>query len=388
MIILVINSGSSSLKFQLFETSEKFKRLYQGMIDRIGDKKAKLVAEGQEKAISAPNHDTAIKFAFNSLLKRKLIKELTQINAIGHRVVHGGEKYRDAALITPNVIKQIKKLYSLAPLHNPPNLNAILACKKLLPKTPQVAVFDTAFHQTIPEKAYLYAIPFEYYQRLGIRRYGFHGTSHHFVTRRTEELLRKKKSKIIICHLGNGSSITAVKNGNAIDTSMGFTPLEGLPMGTRSGDLDPAIVFTLMNMLKINTKQIDDILNKNSGLKGLSGLSSDMRDLWASYATNSRARLTISLLAYRIAKYIGAYAAALNGIDAISFTAGIGENAWYLRQEVCAYLGFLGVKLAPTANKACATLISAPTSRVKVFVIPTDEEKEIALETAQILNNK
>jgi len=387
MKILVINSGSSSLKFQLFESAE-FRCLYKGMIDRIGLPGTFFVENGREKGkINAPDHKSAVAFAFKILLKKNLIKKPEDISAIGHRVVHGGEKYRNATLITPAVIKQIKILCELAPLHNPPNLASILACRKILPETRQVAVFDTAFHQTIPEKAYLYAIPYEYYKRFGIRRYGFHGTSHHYVSNETAKLLKRKTGKIIVCHFGNGSSITAVENGKSIDTSMGFTPLEGLPMGTRCGDIDPAIVFELQEMLKVSTDEIDVILNKKSGLKGLSGISPDMRDLWAAYDKNPRARLAMSILAYRAAKYIGAYSASLRGLDALAFTAGIGENAWYLRKKICAYLGHLGIKLDNAPNKKNALRISSKKSKVKVFVIPTNEEKEIAIETAHLLHN-
>jgi acetate kinase len=391
MKILVINSGSSSLKFQLFEKGKAFRCLFKGMIDRIGQAKPVFIENGSEKgavAVKAPDHTAAVKIAFKTLLDRKLILTVDEISAVGHRVVHGGEKYRDATPITPTVLKQIKKLCELAPLHNPPNLASILACRKILPKTPQVAVFDTAFHQTIPEKAFLYAIPFEYYKRFGIRRYGFHGTSHRYVANRTAELLGKKTAKIIVCHLGNGSSITAVDGGRSIDTSMGFTPLEGLPMGTRCGDIDPAVVFELQEMLNVDTDEIDVILNKHSGLKGLSGIGSDMRDLWGAYKKNSRARLTVSLLAYRIAKYIGAYAAALKGLDAISFTAGMGEKAWYLREEACGYLKHLGVKINSVKNRENRTEINTNDSKVKVFVVPTDEEKEIAMETSHVLSKK
>lgn len=389
MKILVINSGSSSLKFQLFESSGGFACLYKGMIDRIGLTGTKFVENGKEcETIAAQNHESAVKFAFSILLKKKLIKNPSEIKAVGHRVVHGGEKYLSATRITPAVLKQIKKLCELAPLHNPPNLASIMACKKILPKTPQVAIFDTAFHQSIPEKAFLYALPYEYYKRFGIRRYGFHGTSHKYVSTETAKLLKSKKSKIIVCHFGNGSSITAVEDGRSIDTSMGFTPLEGLPMGTRCGDIDPAIVFELQEMLKISTDEIDNILNKKSGLKGLSGISSDMRDLWAVCKSNPRAKLAMSVLAYRAAKYIGAYAAALCGLDAITFTAGIGENAWYLRKEICDYLTHLGVQLDAGKNKKNSLLISSNKSKIKVFVVPTNEEKEIALETAQILHHQ
>jgi len=385
MKILVINSGSSSLKFQLFE-SGNFACLFKGMIDRIGLPGTKFVEDGKVAGrVNAPDHQSAVKFAFSVLQKKKLIKKPEEICAIGHRVVHGGEKYRNATLITPAVLKQIKILCELAPLHNPPNLASILACKKILKKTPQVAIFDTAFHQSIPEKAFLYAIPFEYYKKFGIRRYGFHGTSHHYVANETAGLLKRKNSRIIVCHLGNGSSVTAVENGKSIDTSMGFTPLEGLPMGTRCGDIDPAIVFELQEILNVDTNEIDVILNKKSGLKGLSGISPDMRDLWAACKKNRRARLAISLLAYRAAKYIGAYSAALRGLDALSFTAGIGENAWYLRQEICNYLRHLGVILDQTKNKKNSLVVSSGQSKVKVFVVPTNEEKEIAIETAQLL---
>jgi len=386
MKILVINSGSSSMKFQLFE-SKNFACLFKGMIDRIGLPGTKFVEDGKAAGnVDAPNHDSAVKFAFSMLLKKKLIKNPEEIDAIGHRVVHGGEKYRNATLITPTVLKQIKILCELAPLHNPPNLASILACKKILKKTPQVAIFDTAFHQSIPEKAFLYAIPFEYYKKFGIRRYGFHGTSHLYVANETARLLKRKNSRIIVCHLGNGSSMTAVENGKSIDTSMGFTPLEGLPMGTRCGDIDPAIVFELQEILNVDTNEIDVILNRKSGLKGLSGISPDMRDLWAAAKKNPRARLAISLLAYRAAKYVGAYSAALRGLDALSFTAGIGENAWYLREEICSYLEHLGIKLDSARNRKNALQISSKQSKVKVFVVPTNEEKEIAIETAHLLH--
>lgn len=317
MKILVINAGSSSLKFQLIESAKDFACLHKGIIDRIGFKG------------SAKNHTQALNMALQQILDKKILRSLQDIHAVGHRVVHGGEKYSSTVKITPQVIKEIKKLCELAPLHNPPNLEAIIACQKLLKNTPQFAVFDTAFHQTLPEKAYLYALPYQYYQKHNIRRYGFHGTSHSYVAKETIKLLDKKNSKIITCHLGNGSSIAAVKNGKSIDTSMGFTPLEGLPMGTRSGDLDPAIVFQLMETLHLSTDQIDEILNKSSGLKGISGVSSDVRDLWKASKKNKRAKLALDILAYRTAKYIGAYTAALNGLDALTFTAGIGQHAYY-----------------------------------------------------------
>jgi acetate kinase len=386
MKILVINSGSSSLKFELFETNGKHKQLYRGIIDRIGLPNTFTVENGKEMGeTSIKNHTEAVGYALKILQKKGLINNLKDIKAVGHRVVHGGEKYKNATLITPDVLKEIKILCELAPLHNPPNLAAIHACMEHLKNTPQVAVFDTAFHQTIPEKAYLYAIPYDLYKKYGIRRYGFHGTSHSYIAGETTKLLKKKKSKIIVCHLGNGCSITAIENGKSIDTSMGFTPLEGLPMGTRCGDIDPAIVFELQEILKIDTNEIDVLLNKESGLKGISGISSDMRDLWAKCKKNKRAKLAISILAYRTAKYIGAYSAALRGLDAITFTAGMGEKAYYLRKEICDYLPHLGVKIDSKKNKKCALKISDANSKVKVFVMPTNEEKQIAIETAGII---
>ncbi|HLG25723.1 MAG TPA: acetate kinase [Candidatus Gracilibacteria bacterium] len=377
MKILVLNAGSSSLKYELFKDGTHLSSLTEGIIDRIGLKG------------STANHADALKIALAELIRKKKLQNLDEIAAVGHRVVHGGEKYRNAALITKPVLAEIKKLSKLAPLHNPPNIAGIEACRKLLPKAPNVAVFDTAFHQTLQEKAYLYALPYSLYKKYSIRRYGFHGTSHSYVSKETIRLLRNKRSKIITCHLGNGSSIAAIYDGKSIDTSMGYTPLEGLPMGTRSGDLDPAIVFKLQEMLKLSTTQIDSLLNKSSGLLGFSGISSDMRDLWEKAKKgNKRARETISFLAYRIAKYIGAYSAALNGLDAITFTAGMGEKAWYLRKEVCDYLSYLGVRLDAAKNKKNALEISGKNSKVRVFVVPTDEEKEIAAETQAVLKKR
>lgn len=363
MNILVLNSGSSSLKFQLVKTERNFEVLEKGLIDRIGLEKG-----------DAKNHNEAVKKVL-ALLKNK------KVDAIGHRVVHGGEKYKNSTLINLKVIKEIRKLCELAPLHNPPNLAGILACKKYLPKTPQVAVFDTAFHQTIPQKAYLYGLPYSYYSKLGIRRYGFHGTSHKYVTDRAIKLLGKKNARIVTCHLGNGSSITASLNGKSIDTSMGFTPLEGLIMGTRCGNLDPAIVFYLQEKLKIDTDRIDEILNKESGFKGLSGISSDMRKIYEkSLKGDKKALLMIDLLSYQIAKYIGAYASALSGLDALVFTAGIGEKAWYVRKKTCDYLGHLGVKIDQSKNRGNEIRIHSKKSKVEIFVIPTNEEIQIAKE--------
>lgn len=376
MKILVINSGSSSLKYELFQNGGNLKSLYEGMIDRIG------------LSGSVKTHEQALKLSLDKLLQKNLLKELKEIDAVGHRVVHGGEKYKNPTKITPGVIKDITKLSKLAPLHNPHNLAGIRACRKHLKNTPQVAVFDTAFHQTIPQIAYMYALPYSFYKKYGIRRYGFHGTSHSYISKATIKLLNKRQTKIVTCHMGNGASITAIKNGKSTDTSMGFTPLEGLPMGTRCGDIDPAIVYKLMEKLNLNTKQIDTLLNKNSGLKGISELSSDMRDLWKASKTNKKAKLSMSIQAYKTAKYIASYSASLQGLDAVTFTGGIGENAYYLRKEICDYLPHLGIKLDNNKNKKNSLEISTKSSKVKVFVMRTDEEKEIASETAKILKRK
>jgi len=401
MKILVINSGSSSLKFQLLEDK---KMLCKGMVDGIGLKTCQfhLSAEESKKTlnvnqnISCNDHHEALDLVLASMVKNNIIPSLKVIDAIGHRVVHGGEKYHQAVLITPEVSKNINKLSELAPLHNPPNLKGIEACHKLLKDVPQVAVFDTSFHGTIPEKAYLYALPYELYSKDSIRRYGFHGTSHQYVSEQAIKLLGKKrgsaKTKIVSCHLGNGSSVCAIVNGKSVDTSMGLTPLEGIPMGTRSGDIDPAIIFHLLKQHKISAEQLENLLNKESGLKGISGISSDMRTIWAatkkSGPQKKRAALSLQILAYRIAKYIGSYAATMNGIDAIIFTAGIGEHAYYIRRDVCEYLKFLGVEIDNAKNQKDAITISKPKSKIKVFVIPTNEEQQIAKETMKILKNR
>lgn len=354
MKILVLNAGSSSLKFELFEKSgAKLKSLHCGHFDNHG------------KPIK--DFDVLVKNAIQEFLKNRVLKNPVEIRAVGHRVVHGGEKYTKPTKITPAVIKEIRKLCKLAPLHNPPNLACILAAKKLLPFASQVAVFDTAFHQTMPEKAFLYGLPYSFYKKFRVRRYGFHGTSHQYVFEQAKKQLGKKLTKrTVTCHLGNGCSITAILNGKAIDTSMGFTPLEGVPMGTRSGDIDPAIIFYLMEN-GFSANEISAILNKESGLKGISGISSDVRDLWARYQKKDPASIrALEWFAYRIAKYIGAYSAALGGLDCVVFTGGIGENAWYLRKWILAYLkGF---------------------PKERILVIPTDEELKIAEEIIKILN--
>ena len=380
MNILVINSGSSSLKFQLF--NKKMQPLYKGIIDGIGEDDCSIKYNDEKYNKKIENHKRALEEAL------KIIGD-TDVGAIGHRVVHGGEKYKDAIKITKPVEKEIQKLSELAPLHNPPNLEGIKACKKLLKNKPNIAVFDTAFHQSIPKKAYKYAIPKKYYKKYGIRRYGFHGTSHKYIADETYKLLgdRGSPGNIITCHLGNGSSLSAIKDGKCIDTSMGFTPLEGIPMGTRSGDIDPAIVFYLMEKEQLNTDEIDDILNKKSGILAISGYTNDVRDIWAkAKKKNKSALFTLEFLAYKIALKIGAYAAALNGVDAITFTAGIGQNAWYLRRDICKYLKHLGVSLDNEKNRKSKMKIYDKMSEVKVFVIKTDEGLQIAKEVQNIIN--
>ncbi len=389
MNILVINSGSSSLKFRLFENKgQDFKVLCKGIVDGIGLKTCEFRMENGKIKIAehvlCKGHKEALNMALNAMLKHQFIPSLDAIKAIGHRVVHGGEHYRKAVKITPHVIRVIRELSELAPLHNPPNLKGILACKKFLPKVPQIAVFDTAFHETLPPKAYLYALPYDLYKRHGIRRYGFHGTSHQYVTEKARALGAYKK--IVSCHMGNGSSIAAVLNGKSVDTSMGLTPLEGIPMGTRSGDIDSAIIFHLLKQHRLSADKIEKMLIHESGLKGLSGMSSDVRDLWAAVKKrNKRAILTFEILCYRIAKYIAGYAAAMNGLDAVVFTAGIGENAYYLRTQVCSYLRHLGVRLNEQKNRKNALIISTSNSKVAVLVIPTNEEEQIAKETHNVL---
>lgn len=379
MQILVINSGSSSLKASIFEIKGKeTKILSDFLVDGIDKKNCTLSfqednAETTEKK-QIKNHTEAINLLFTKIDKKN-------IKAIGHRVVHGGEKYNKAVLIDPKVIKEINKLSKLAPLHNPINLEAIKACKKQLPKVKHIAVFDTAFHQTITEKAFLYGLPYSMYKKDGIRRYGFHGSSHKYVVNEALKTIRKKNAKIISCHLGNGSSITASIAGKSIDTSMGMTPLAGVIMGTRSGSIDPAIAIILAK--KLGPDKAMELLNKESGLKGLSEISSDMREIFAKKSKQSE--LTIELLSYQIAKYCGGYAAAMNGLDAIIFTGGMGEKAWYIRQKVSQYLKFLGLKLDTKSNKANDKTISSPDSKIKALIIKTDEEKQIAVETMAII---
>ena len=396
MNILVINCGSSSLKYQLIN-AETEKVLAKGLCERIGiDGRLTYSPAGGEKEVSElamPTHTEAIQFVLNALTNEKtgVIKSLDEVGAVGHRVVHGGEKFASSCLITDEMLAAVEECNDLAPLHNPANLIGIDACKKCMPGVPMVGVFDTAFHQTMPKQAYMYALPYEYYEKYKVRRYGFHGTSHSFVSKRTAEFLGKdvKDMKIIVCHLGNGSSISAVKNGESIDTSMGLTPLEGVPMGTRSGDIDPAILEFLAKKENMDVFQLTNMLNKKSGVFGLSGeLSSDFRDLEsAAEEGNEKAQLARDVFTYNVAKYIGAYVAAMNGVDAIAFTAGVGENDFLVREDVCEYLGYLGIEIDKEENKKRGDdrIISTPNSKVPVCVIPTNEELAIARETLALV---
>lgn len=393
MNILVINCGSSSLKFQLIN-AETEKQIAKGLCERIGIEGSQLVYQPaggakEETVTPMPDHTKAIELVLAALTNDKtgVVKSLDEIGAVGHRIVHGGEKFASSTIITDEVIGAIKACNDLAPLHNPANLIGIDACKKLMPTTPMVGVFDTAFHQTMPEEAYLYGLPYEYYKKYQVRRYGFHGTSHSYVSKRAAELLGRKYEdlKIIVCHLGNGASISAVKGGKCVDTSMGLTPLEGLIMGTRSGDIDPAIIEFLAHKENKSIDEIMTVLNKKSGVLGLSdNLSSDFRDLEKSYvAGEDRGRRTIRTFAYRVAKYIGAYTAAMNGVDVICFTAGVGENSPLVRSLACERLGYLGIALDQAKNdrRGEELEVNTPDSKVKVLVVPTNEELAIARET-------
>ena len=397
MNVLVINCGSSSLKFQLI-ASETEKVLAKGICERIGiDGVLVYQPEGGGKLKAEkpmPTHVEAIQYVIDALTDENhgVIKSLDEINAAGHRVVHGGDKFATSVVITPEVKKAIEECNDLAPLHNPANLIGIDACEKLMPTTPMVAVFDTAFHQTLSSTAYMYGLPLEYYKKYKVRRYGFHGTSHSFVSQRTAELLGKsfEEVKTIVCHLGNGASICAVKNGKSVDTSMGLTPLEGLVMGTRSGDLDPAIIEFIGQKEGLDASGVLNVLNKGSGVFGLSGgVSSDFRDLWvAADAGNEEAKTALEVYCYRVAKYIGSYVAAMNGVDAIAFTAGVGENDIPVREIICSYLGYLGITVDKEANnqKGKESMISTSDSKVKVFVVPTNEELAIARETVRLVD--
>jgi len=396
MKVLVINCGSSSLKYQLID-SDTEEWLAKGLCERIGiDGRIVYQPAGGEKEkldSPMPDHTNAIKLVLEYLTNEKtgVLKSLDEIGAVGHRIVHGGEKFASSVVITDEVIKAIEECNDLAPLHNPANLIGIDACKKLMPATPMVAVFDTAFHQTMPEKAYLYGLPSSYYEKYKIRRYGFHGTSHSFVSKRCADVLGKKYEdlKTIVCHLGNGASVSAVKNGKCVDTSMGLTPLEGLIMGTRSGDLDPAILEFIAKKENLDIAGVMNVLNKKSGVYGMSGnLSSDFRDLEDAYNEGNKLAIqAIEAFCYRTAKYVGAYCAAMNGVDAICFTAGIGENAAIVRTKICEYLGYLGITIDEEKNhiRGEEVVISSDDSKVKVLIIPTNEELAIARETVALV---
>ena len=397
MNVLVINCGSSSLKFQLIN-AETEKVLAKGLCERIGiDGRLTYQPAGGEKEksdLAMPTHTEAIQFVIDALTNEKtgVVKSLDEIGAVGHRLVHGGEKFASSVVITDEVKKAVEECNDLAPLHNPANLIGVAACEKLMPGTPMVAVFDTAFHQTMPEKAYMYGLPYEYYEKYKVRRYGFHGTSHSFVSKRAAEVMGKSTDEVktMVCHLGNGSSVSAVLNGKCVDTSMGLTPLEGLVMGTRSGDIDPAIMEFIAKKENLDIEGVMEVLNKKSGVFGISGgLSSDFRDLTdAMNAGDKKAKIAMDVFSYRVAKYIGSYAAAMNGVDDIVFTAGIGENDDYVRQEVCKYLGYLGVDFdfeVNTGLRGKEAELTKEGSKVKVFVIPTNEELAIARETLALV---
>ena len=396
MKVLVINCGSSSLKFQLID-SDSEEVLAKGLCERIGIDGGMVTyqPEGKDKIkknADMPDHTEAVKLVIDSLIDKEngVISSLDEIGAVGHRIVHGGESFSAATLINEDVIKAIEDCNDLAPLHNPANLIGIRSCQKIMPNVPMVAVFDTAFHQTMPKKAYLYGIPYDYYKKYKVRRYGFHGTSHEFVSKRAAEFLGKDidNFKVIVCHLGNGASISAVKNGKCIDTSMGLTPLEGLFMGTRSGDLDPAIIQFISNKEKLSIDEMLNILNKKSGVLGLSEVSSDFRDLGeAADNGNEQAKTTLEAYSYRVAKYIGSYAAAMNGVDAIVFTAGVGENNIEVRQMIGEYLGYLGTGVDKDKNniRGKEAVISPDGAKVSVLVIPTNEELAIARETVKLV---
>lgn len=395
MNVLVVNCGSSSLKYQLID-SETEVALAVGLCERIGiDGRLNHTPNGGEKVVieqAMPDHEVAIRMVLDALTNENygVIKNLDEIDAIGHRLVHGGEKFTKSVIIDDEVIAGVEECSPLAPLHNPANLIGVRACQAIMPGVPNIGVFDTAFHQTMEPVAYMYGLPYEYYEKYKVRRYGFHGTSHSFVSKRAIQMLNldPDNSKIIVCHLGNGSSISAVKNGKVVDTSMGMTPMEGLVMGTRCGDMDPTIVEYLAHSLNKSLEEVMVILNKKSGVLGISGVSSDFRDLdKASNEGNERAKLAVEVFSYRTAKYIGSYIAAMNGVDAIVFTAGLGENNIVVREQVLNHFGYMGITLDKEANQIRGEekIISTPDSKVTVAVIPTNEELAIAHETVALL---
>ena len=399
MKVLVINCGSSSLKYQVLDmTNESL--LCKGLVERIGMEGSVITHEkiGMDKVknvVPMNDHKDAIAQVLDAVQNAEygVVKSMDEIGAVGHRVVHAGEKFACSVKITDEVVKALEECVQLAPLHNPPNLLGIEACKQLMPETPMVGVFDTAFHQTMPPESYIYAIPYEYYQKHGIRRYGFHGTSHKYVAERASYMLNTSLDdlKLITCHLGNGASVSAIKRGKCIDTSMGFTPLEGLVMGTRSGDIDPAIVTFIREKENLPQGVANEILNKKSGVLGISGVSSDFRDLEEAVAEgNERAALALKVFAHKVRFYIGAYIAEMNGVDAIIFTAGVGENDITMREVICHNLGNLGIKLDPLKNKVRGkeTIISTDDSKVKILLIPTNEELMIARDTYNIVTGR
>ena len=393
MKILVLNSGSSSLKYQVVDT-ESGEALASGYYERIGQPNAFLThkVNGEKHKFEEPaeNHEIAIKSVMEKLTSEEfgVIKSLDEIDAIGHRIVHGGEKFKDSVLITDDVIEGIKENISLAPLHNPAGILGIEACKKVAPGKPNVAVFDTAFHQTIEKEKYIYPIPYEYYEKYGVRKYGFHGTSHQYVANRISEILGRKDLKVINCHLGQGASICAIKDGKSVETSMGLTPLGGIPMGSRSGDMDPSVVTFLMKKENLSVEEIDNILNKKSGVFGISEVSPDFRDIEVEAAKgNEKAKLALDAYHYAVAGYVAKYMVALGGVDVITFTAGVGENGAETRSEICKKLSVFGVEIDEEANnvRGKEREISSANSKVKVYIVPTNEELMIARETARIV---
>ncbi|MCQ1536920.1 acetate kinase [Methanosarcina sp. KYL-1] len=396
MKVLVINAGSSSLKYQLIDMTNE-SALAVGLCERIGIDNSiitqkKFDGKKLEKQTDLPDHKVALEEVVKALTDAEfgVISDMSEINAVGHRVVHGGEKFTSSAVITEDVKQAIKDCFDMAPLHNPPNMMGIAACEEIMPGTPMVAVFDTAFHQTMPDYAYMYALPYEFYEKYSIRKYGFHGTSHKYVAMRAAAMLGKPQEevKVITCHLGNGSSITAVKGGKSVETSMGYTPLEGLAMGTRCGSIDPAVVPTIMDKEGMTTREIDNMMNKKSGVLGVSGLSNDFRDLdEAASKGNRRAELALEIFAYKVKKFIGEYSAVLNGADAIVFTAGIGENSASIRKRILTGLEGLGISIDDEKNKIRGQEIdiSTPDASVRVLVIPTNEELAIARETKELV---
>lgn len=390
--IIAINAGSSSLKFQLFQMPEE-RVITKGLIERIGlsDSIFTITVDNEkhEEILDIPNHEVAVKLLLDRLTKLHIIHSLDEIEGVGHRVVHGGETYNDSVLITDEVIQQLIELSELAPLHNPANITGIQAFKSVLPNIPSVAVFDTAFHQTMPENSFLYSLPYDYYKKYGIRKYGFHGTSHKYVSLRAAEMLGRpvEQLRLISCHLGNGASVAAIEGGKSIDTSMGFTPLAGVAMGTRSGNIDPALIPFIMDKTGKTADEVLEVLNKKSGMLGVSGLSSDLRDIEQEAAKgNKRAELALEVFANRIHKYIGSYSARMSGVDAIIFTAGIGENSELIRARVLHGLEFMGVYWDPSLNKIRGkeAFINYPHSPVKVMVIPTNEEVMIARDVVRL----